>query len=187
MEKSKLTKPLRILLATNALVVFAAAMLGPIYALFVSEIGGELLDASIAVGIFAIAAAVTTYFAGKYSDKIKENELIVIAGYIVQGVAFLLYTFVDSLFFLFAVQILIGFSEALYWPVYDAIYSKHGKNKLGKAWGSWEAMNYVTIAAGTLAGGLIVTYGSFDLLFVIMAVLCFASAIYMYFLPRDVL
>ena len=56
------------------MILLAGAMLGPIYALFVEEIGGNLLDASFAGGMFALAAGITTFISGKYSDKIKENE-----------------------------------------------------------------------------------------------------------------
>ncbi len=66
-------KALRILLSTNAMILMAAAMLGPIYALFVEGLGGDLMDASIAGGVFAFVAGLTTLISGKYSDKIKEN------------------------------------------------------------------------------------------------------------------
>jgi len=44
-----LNRGLRILLVTNAMILLAGAMLGPIYAIFVEKVGGNLLDASIAV------------------------------------------------------------------------------------------------------------------------------------------
>lgn len=163
-------------------------MLGPIYALFVEKIGGDLMDASMAGGIFAFAAGITTLVSGKYSDKVKENELIVVAGYAIMGVGFLLYTFVDSIFFLFAVQIVIGLGEAIYSPAFDAVYSKHlDGHKSGRQWGAWESMNYFTAAVGAVVGGSIVTVFGFQALFVFMAALCFGSALYIYHLKRSVL
>lgn len=82
---------MRILLCTNALVLMVGAMLGPIYALFVEKVGGDLMDASIAGGIFALAAGLATLASGRYSDRIKENELIVVLGYTIMGIGFLLY------------------------------------------------------------------------------------------------
>ena len=188
MKKTFLNKALRILLLTNGMILIAGAMLGPIYALFVEKIGGDLLDASFTGGIFALVAGFTTLIAGRYADKIKENELIVVFGYLIMGLGFLLYTTVKSIWFLFFVQALIGFSEAVYAPAFDAIYSKQIiKDHVGRAWGVWEALNYFSSAIGMVMGGFIVYQFGFNTLFIMMAGLCFSSAIYIYFLPREIL
>jgi MFS family permease len=188
MKKLFFNRALRILLITNAMVLVAAAMLGPIYALFVEKIGGSLLDASLTGGIFALAAGITTLIAGKYADKAKEEELIVVFGYVVMGIGFLLYTQVNSIWFLFLVQVIIGFSEAIYSPSFDKLYSKHlTTKKAGREWGAWESLNYFAIFAGAVIGGYVVTNYGFNTIFIIMAVLCFASALYIYRLPRRVL
>lgn len=181
-------KALRILLVTNAMVLISAAMLGPIYAIFVEKVGGDLMDASIAGGIFAFAAGITTLISGKYSDKIKENELIIVLGYIIMGVGFLLYIWVNSIISLFIVQAIIGFGEAIYSPAFDAVYSKHiDRHKSGTQWGAWEALHYFIAAIGAIIGGSIVTLFGFQILFIIMAILCFGSALYIYHLERNVL
>ncbi len=181
-------KAIHILLLTDGIVMLAGAMLGPIYAIFVEEIGGGLLDASFAGGIFALAAGITTLISGRYSDKIKENELIIVLGYIIMGIGFALYLIVRSIEALFLIQIVIGFGEAIYGPAFDAVYSKHlERKKSGFQWGSWEAMSYFTTATGAILGGIIVTRFGFDAVFVIMSFLCFGSALYLYFLPRCVL
>lgn len=186
MDAIKLNRPLKILLTTNALILIAGAMLGPIYAIFVEQIGGDLMDASIAGGIFALVAGLTTLLSGKYSDKVKENELIVVAGYCIVGAGFLLYFWVDSVIFLFIVQAIIGLGEAIYSPAFDAVYSKHldGKHS-GTQWGAWESMNYFTAAAGAFVGGVIVTTFGFQALFLIMASMSFVSATYILMLKRN--
>ena len=188
MKKLFFNKALRILLSTNAMILMAGAMLGPIYALFVEKIGGDLMDASIAGSIFALVAGLTTLISGKYSDKVKENELIVVLGYSIMGLGFLSYFFVNSVILLFMVQVIIGIGEAIYSPAFDAVYSKHlDGHKSGLQWGAWESMNYFTTALGALIGGLLVTIFSFQILFIIMGLLCFSSALYIYLLERKVL
>ena len=188
MKQLFLNKALRIMLFTNGLILLAGAMLGPIYALFVEKIGGNLMDASIAGAIFALVAGITTFLSGKYSDKIKENELVMVFGYAVMGIGFLLYITIDSILALFLIEALIGFGEAIYAPVFDAVYSKHiDRRESGKQWGAWESTNYFMAAIGAIVGGGIVTLFGFQTLFIIMAMLCFGSAFYIYHLKRSVL
>lgn len=186
--KRLFNKQIRILLVTNGLILISGAMLGPIYALFVEKIGGDLLDASYAFGVFALAAGITTFVSGKYADKLKENELIVVCGYGIMGVGFLSYILVNSIISLLAVQVIIGLGEAIYTPAFDAVYSKHlDGHKSGREWGAWEAINYFTTAFGAIAGGLLVTFFGFNTIFVIMGLLCFSSATYIFRLPRRIL
>lgn len=181
-------KPIRILLWTNSFILVAGAMLGPIYALFVEKIGGDLLDASYAFGAFALAAGITTLISGKYSDKHKEPELIVVLGYLIIGLGYIGFLLVDNIWSLFVVQIIIGLGGAIYAPAFDAIYSQHlDGHKTGREWGAWEAINYFSSAIGAVSGGLIAALLGFNFLFIAMAILCFASAAYIYFLPRKVL
>lgn len=188
-KKNKFSsKASKIILYTNGLILLSGAMLGPIYAFFVEDIGGSLLDASYAFAIFSLSAGVVTILSGKYVDKIKENELILVVGYSIIGSGFILYTIVNSIILLFLVQIIIGIGEAISWPAFDVLYNKHiDKNNPGKWWGIWESLNYFTISIGALAGGFLVTYFGFNIMFIIMGFLCLFSAMYIFILPRKLL
>lgn len=189
MKKRFFNHAIRILLGTNALILLASAMLGPIYAIFVTQIGGDLMDASIAGFLFAISAGLITLLTGKYADGVKHNDKILVLGYSIIGVGFLLYPFVASVYTLFAIQALIGIGNAVYSPAFDKLYSihlDHGKD--GEEWGTWESLNYFMGAFGALLGGWLVTKFGFNTLFYMMAVLSFSSGIYLYALsPRRVL
>src|SRR3989344_4904125 len=181
-------KDLRILLITDGLVLISGAMLGPIYAIFVDIVGGDLMDASIAGGIFALVAGLTVLLSGKFSDHVTEPRYIVSLGYAIIGAGFLLYIFVNSVWFLFIVQAVIGFGEAIYSPAFDALYSRHlDENKEATEWGGWEAMKYFTASGGAIIGGIIAKNFGFSPLFIIMSMFCFASAIYIFFLPKKTL
>lgn len=188
MKKFFLNKALRILLATNSLILIAVAMLGPIYALFVETIGGDLLDASFAGATFALAAGLTTLVSGKLSDKVKENKIIVVIGYLLMSLGFFLYTQVETMCFLLVVQIILGLGEAIYSPAFDDEFSRHlDKGKAASEWGLWESMNYFAIAVGAIIGGYIVNKFGFSTMFIVMGSLCFISATYIFFLPKKVL
>lgn len=180
---------IRVLLATNALILLAGAMLGPIYAIYVTQIGGDLMDASIAGFLFAISAGLITLLSGRFSDKVRHSDLVLVIGYILIGIGFLLYQYVDSMISLFAIQALIGVGNAIYAPAFDKLYSKHlDRGNYGSQWGTWESLNYFMAAFGALFGGMFVTRFGFSTLFYLMALLSFISGFYLYALsPRRVL
>ncbi|MBI4193283.1 MAG: MFS transporter [Candidatus Colwellbacteria bacterium] len=183
-----LNRALRVLIITNSIILLASALLGPIYAVFVEKVGGSLLDASWAGGIYAFVAGITVLFSGRMVDRVKESELIIVAGYTVMGFGFLSYVLVDSVSALFATQVLIGLGAAIYAPAFDALYSKHlDSHKSGVEWGAWESVTYLTVAIGAVLGGLVVTEFGFNALFATMAALSFGSALFIWRLPRRVL
>ena len=188
MKRFLFNRALRILLITNGFILLSGAMLGPIYALFVEDVGGSLLDASLTGGVFALAAGITTLIAGKYADKSSRDEYIVALGYMILGIGFFLYSFVDSIWHLLAVQVITGISEAIYSPAFDSLYTKHiTPKKAGREWGAWEAMNYFSVAIGAVIGGLIVKTFGFESLFIMMGVLCILSSIYIFHLGKKIL
>lgn len=188
LKRAFFNRALRILLITNALILIASYMLGPIYAIFIEDIGGNLLDASFAGATFALSAGITSLLSGRMSDKVNRPELVVVFGYILIGIGYILYIFVNSIWFLLVCQVVIGLGEAIYSPAFDRVYSGHlTENKIGREWAAWESMNYFSAAVGALIGGLIAVNFGFDTLFTIMASLCLLSALYIYKLPKTVL
>lgn len=179
---------IKMLLLTQSFVLIAGAMLGPVYALFIEELGGDLYDAGLIFATFAFFAGVTVLLTGKILDKIKNTQMIVIIGSVIMGIGFSLYIFAHSIQVLIFVEMLLGIGEAIYAPAFDMLYTKHLDSKrMGTEWSFWEALEYFTQAIGALIGGLLVGYFGFKFLFLIMAVFCVGSAIYIYLLPRNYL
>lgn len=149
---------------------------------------GGILETGLATSILAVTSGFVVIFTGKLSDEVRNSELIVVLGFFLLGVSFLLYNFVNSLAFLAVVQVIGGIAMAIYDPAYDALYSKHlRKHAAGREWGTWEAMSYFSQAFGAGFGALVAALFGFNVLFITMALLCFTSAVYIFFLPRRVL
>ncbi|HSE29212.1 MAG TPA: MFS transporter [Candidatus Saccharimonadales bacterium] len=184
---SKIGKRLGLVLITNVLVLVAAGMLAPIYAVYVEKVGGDILDVGIAAALFALAAGLTSLLAGKYSDKIRHKQILVAICYFLTGVGFLGYIFVQNIWQLFTLQAFIGLVQAGYEPAFDGMYTKYLGNaeQASSKWGLWEAGNYFSIAGGAFLGALIVTWFGFNWLFVGMAALCFISALILVFKKRS--
>lgn len=162
-------RELKILLSTSGLTILAAGLLGPIYAVFVQEIGGDLLTAGTAYSVFAIAAGVLIFFVSRWEDHVKHKEKLVVLGYFLASFGFAGYLFVRSPLELFFVQALLGISRAVGNPAYDGLYSKHlDKGKFASEWGIWESMNYVVLGIAAALGGLIASQFGFRALFCAM-------------------
>ena len=181
-------RAIRTLLAANAIILMAGAMLAPIYALFVDSIGGDLMDASLTGGIFSLAAGMTSFISGRYADHIKRKDYVIVLGACIMSFGFLLMTIVDSIFSLFIVQAIIGLGEAIYYPPYDALYSQHiDGHKAATTWGAWESMDYFITAIGAVIGGMLASQLGFNSLFISMSAVSLISGVYLYFLPRRIL
>ena len=186
--KLPLNHALRVLLTTNGLVLLAPVMLGPIYAIYVERIGGDLLDAGFTAAIFSLSAGLTCLASGYLSDEYKNPRLIVILGSLIMSLGFLGYLWVDSIWQLFLVQAIVGLGEAIYYPPYDALYSSHLNGfKKATGWAAWESMSYFITAFGAFIGALIVNRFGFDLLFILMSILCTSSAIILTRLQKSAL
>lgn len=165
-------KELKILLLSSALFMLAGGLFGPIYAIFVEEIGGDILTAGTAYSVFAIAAGILIFFISRWEDHVKHQEKLVIAGYFLSCLGFLGYLLINQTWHLFLVQIVFGLGEAIGTPAYDGLYSKHlDKGKFVSEWGLWESMAYIITGIAAAIGGVLASIYGFKFIFVIMFLL----------------
>jgi MFS family permease len=159
-------RELKILLSTSGLSILAAGLFGPIYAVFVEQIGGDLLTAGTAYSAFAIAAGVLIFFISRWEDNVKHKEKLVVIAYFLACLGFVGYLLIKNPFDLFLVQIVFGVSTAIGAPAYDGLYSKHlDKGKFISQWGIWESMNYIVMGIAAAVGGFIANLYGFKVLF----------------------
>ena len=171
-------RELKILLSASGLSILAAGLFGPIYAVFVQEIGGDLLTAGAAYSTFAIAAGILIFLISRWEDHIKNQEKLIIAGYALGCVGFLGYLLIRNPFDLFIVQAIFGISTAIGVPAYDGIYSRHlDKGKFVSEWGMWESMNYLVMGIAAAVGSLIASLYGFSTLFMLMLALSILALI----------
>jgi MFS family permease len=169
-------KKLAILLIIIGLFSFAVEIIGPVYAVFVERIGGDLLTAGSSYSIFLISMGIFTYFIGKWENKHRHYGKMLVISHFLIFLGFIGYIFVSSPIHLFIVQIILGMSTALNIPVRDALYTKYmtpGKEAL--QWSEWESVYIIAGAVGALAGGYIAQFFGFQLLFIVMSTIAFLS------------
>lgn len=154
----------RILLLSDALSILSVGFIGPIYALFVEKIGGNILEAGTSYAIFMVTAGVVVLLLAVVEDRVKTQKSFIIAGYGIGVIGTVGYLFVNSSITLFLVQALLGLAMALKGPAYDGLFSRVDMKHVTLAWGEWEAMDYFTLGASAFFGSVIAQYFGFTAL-----------------------
>ncbi|MFA6042686.1 MAG: MFS transporter [Patescibacteria group bacterium] len=176
----------QILLLTDAWWSLAIGLIGPIYAIFVQDIGGDILDASWAYFAFMFSSGVALYLFGKIEDKIKKPQYALTLGYVLLSLGCFSYIFVHDQFTLVITQIILGMGIAVASPIFDAMYGRFvSKGHAASEWGDWEAMGYIVTAIASLIGGYLATLVGFRWLFIIMFAISVLSVITSLFLPAE--
>ncbi len=167
-----MNKILKILLWSSGFSLLAAGLFGPIYAVFVEEIGGDLLTAGAAYSVFAISSGIIIFFIGRWEDHIKHHEKLIVLGYGLGILGFIGYLLIKTPLDLFLVQIVFGVAGAVGTPAFDGLYSRYlDKGKYCSEWALWESMYSVVTGISALIGGYIANFYGFKVLFAIMLIL----------------
>ncbi|EKE06880.1 MAG: hypothetical protein ACD_18C00249G0015 [uncultured bacterium] len=169
---------IKILLISDSWINLSLGMIGPIYAIFVEEIGGDILDASWAYSVYMITAGVVMYLLSKWEDRAKHKEKFVVLGYALTSIACLSYIFVYNQATLLFTQVLLGLSVAILSPAFDAIYSHYVKVKEEASnWGLWEALSFIVTGLAAVIGGYMANMFGFRTLFIVMFVISLFGAL----------
>jgi MFS family permease len=169
-------RELKILNTVSAMFTFASGLLGPIYAVFVQRIGGDLVATGGAYAAFAIVGGVFLFLLSRWEDRVHHQEKIMVAGFALGCIGFLGYLFVQSPLQLLLVQATLGIALAIRAPVFDSIYSRH--LELGhytSEWGVWESLSLIVTGASAAIGSVIAETFGFPALFIAMFCVSFAG------------
>lgn len=162
-------KQLKLFLIGNSFFVLAVGMFGPIYAIFVQQIGGDILAAGAALAIFMIISGVGMLLMGKIQDRIKKDKPPIILGCALESLGFLGYFFVSNVTQLFLIQILLGISTVVRTPAYSSFYTKYlEKGKFASQWSAWDSAWYIVTGVAALIGAFLAKIFGFKVLFLIM-------------------
>ena len=178
-----MNKSLKILLFTSFFLNLAAGFLGPIYAVFVEKIGGDLLTAGLSFAIFSITSGILIYLLSKWEDHVKHQEKLIIFSRALSIIGFIGYLLINNPIHLFIVQVIFGIATSIGTPAFDSIYSKNlDKGKFASEWGLWESMYAITVGIAAIIGGYIAQNFGFQILFITMLIMSIISFILSLFL-----
>lgn len=165
------------LLFTESVWAFGAGLFFPIFAIFSSELGGDITDAGIAAGIFILVTSLLQYPIGKFLDT-KNEKYFIVADYFLEVLVFVGYIFVQNAAQLFVLQAILGVANAIGDPAWESLYSKKTPiSKSGSAWANTHLFPGILSAAGIFVGSLLVSRYGFSSVFMLGAVFSFSAGL----------
>lgn len=163
---------IRFLILSDTILIGAAGLLGPIFALFIEDfiVGGNEAVAGLAAGIYLFTKSVLQIPIAHFIDKVrgeKDDFWLMFVCTILIALIPLLYLVINTPLQLYAVQFILGFFTAFTFPTYMAIFTRHiDKEKEGTEWGVYFTLTDLTSAAFAAVGGFLATTQGFPTLII---------------------
>lgn len=171
-------KNIKILLSCSVLLHSGVNLLAPIYAIFIKEIGGNLLDAGIAVGIYAILRGVFFFAFGKIKEEIISKKYMVFLGYLLFGVGYLLYIIASNPLHVFGIQVILAAGETIVAPAWSAIIAiSLEKGKERKIYSNFYGYRSIFEGIAAIAGGIFAIKIGFIVVFLFMAIFALTASV----------
>ncbi len=167
---------IRFLIISDTVLMGAAGLLGPIFALFIEEFikGGNEAVAGLAAGIYLFTKSVLQVPIAQLIDRIrgeKDDFWLMFVFTVFIAVIPLLYLVIDTPLELYLVQFVLGLFTAFTFPTYMAIFTRHiDKEKEGTEWGVYFTLTDLTSAALAAVGGYVAVSEGFPVLIVAVVV-----------------
>ena len=178
---------LTIFTISSSILQFAAGLIGPFYIIYVQKVaGGSIENLGIAFGILGLCAALATYFAGKYSDKIGRKPLLIVAGYL-DAILFLLYLFVKTPLQLYILQAVVGITGSISQVISRVLLADITRLKIrGAQMGMYNLITGIFVSLALFIGGFLIAKLGFEIMFVIFSSLSIVSTTMLFWIKEKV-
>lgn len=169
-------KNIKLLLLTSILIHSGANLLAPIYAIFIKDIGGDLIDAGIAVGIYAFMKGIFYFVIGRIKEDRFSKRMMMFLGYTIMGIGYAAYLLANKPMDVFIIQGILSLGETIINPSWSAIIAtslKKGKER--HIYSHFFGYRSIFEGIAALVGGLFAMKFGFNIVFGIMAAFALTS------------
>lgn len=176
----------KFLIISDVLIVGAAGLLGPIFALFIEDfiIGGNEAVAGLAAAVFLLSKSVLQIPIAHLIDKVrgeKDDFWMLFIFSLLMGFVPLLYLVINTPLELYIVQLVLGLLSAFTFPSYMAIFTRHiDKQKEGTEWGVYFTLTNLVSAALAGLGGYVASVEGFGALIISVSVVSVMGALLLF-------
>jgi predicted MFS family arabinose efflux permease len=179
-------KNIKILLSCSILIHGGINLLAPIYAIFIKNIGGTLLDASITVGFYAILKGVLYFVLRNLKESKFSRKYMIAFGYFMFFVSYVMYMSAANVYHVLVIQGLLAFGEVIINPSWSAVIANAlTKGKERSIYSDFYGYRSVAEGSAAILGGILATQLGFNVLFGLMAVFALCASALSLFLEKS--
>lgn len=150
------------LLSANFFSVFGWALLSPLYALYVTEIGGNAQVAALLWSFYTLVGGVLIIGLGWLEDRLIHKERLILLGYVLQTLGALLLFIATDVRLAVAAYGVYAVGTGFVTPVWKQTFSRvEIKGKEATEWGIFHGGNMLLISAAAALSSVIYGYAGF--------------------------
>ncbi|MGE4466100.1 MFS transporter [Sphaerochaeta sp.] len=174
MTESRLNLKFTSLFAINFLITFCFGINDSLFSLYYSTYSVNGLLFGLSFTLYSVSKIAFSPFTGALLDRYKPHRVLL--------VTLIMYFSVSASFYLIhneiaiiAVRIVQGISCAMFRPIMYYILGRNEEGGSGKILGTFDISFYSALALAPLVGGLVVKWGGFRTIFIVMMFCCMAA------------
>ena len=169
---------LRILFICMGILLFAASLLTPLYALFAEDLGASIVIVGLLASTLFGCKSVAVLLLRSVSNKITAAGKMFVIAILLHVIAWIVLFFANEIWHLFVAQAVLGVSIAIAAPVYRMLLAQNlPTGKEVRTYAVWEMIKALSGLLASVLGALVVTAYGFQVLFLVMAGLGLVSAV----------
>ena len=170
-------KNIKILLAASTLIHSGVNLLAPVYAIFLKEINGTLLETGLAVGLYTVLRGIFYIKFANIKPNVISHRTMMVTGYVMMGIVYCFYPAVSELYQVFILQACLSLSESVITPSWSAsIAEALEKGEERQTYSNFYGYRSLFEGAAAIIGGYIAMELGFNVIFFAMAGCALASA-----------
>ncbi|MDA8433672.1 MAG: MFS transporter [Nitrospiraceae bacterium] len=159
-------------------------MIGPFYTLYIAGKSGGMEKLGYAFSIMILVQAASSYYVGRYSDRLGRKPFLFGMAYIDAFVLFS-YTVVSQTYQIYILQALLGVTNAVSLTIRGSLLADLTRaDNRGSEIGRFNALVSVFTAAGFILGGYLAKYYGLKAIFYFGAIVIVCSTALLFFIQE---
>ncbi|MCX5720289.1 MAG: MFS transporter [Nitrospirae bacterium] len=168
--------------AVSSIWAIVMGFIGPFYVLQVEKLSGGMEKLGIAFSIMVLLQSLTTYFAGRFSDKLGRKPFLFLTAY-ADAIILFLYTVIHETYQLYLLQAMLGITNGVAGTIGTSLLGDLTvKEKRGRSIGKFNAFVSFFAAIGLALSGYMVKFYGLTFLFYLASIVVALSTVLLFFI-----